>query len=515
VIPNGWRLGAWWARSTLRSRLALWYAVGGTTLVALFATTLYAFVAVRLARPLDHQLRQDLAEVERSLLATAGDSLRWQGSEIARGPVDVTEHPWFELWDERGGLVLRRWPFTENRNLILPPPNRLAAPGTISVFPVAPDLRLRTLTVPFTMPGATGPWLLRLIRVHQPHADALPDLQLIIFVTLPVVVALLVAGGYFFTRRWLLPLDRMAAEAQRISAEDLRRRLPVANPHDELGRLAGVFNVTLDRLQNSFEALDRFVADASHELRTPLTTLRSVGEVGLRRGRSEEEYRDIIASMLEEAQRLQQLVERLLQLASAEGRGEALHPAPVVLDELLGACAQELGILAEQKNQRLVVAEAGLRLRTDPVILRQALQNLIDNAIKYGPPDSEVRVSSRAAPGGVLIEVADEGPGISEADRAHLTGRFFRTDRARARASGGFGLGLAITKAYLRALGGSLEHEARAPRGSIFRLRLPDGTAPPEPRPRSAGNPAEPKLPPAAAGAERHPFPEPLVPRVE
>lgn len=207
--------------------------------MALFATTLYAFVAVRLARPLDHQLRQDLAEMERSLLATAGDSLRWQGSEIARGPVDVTEHPWFELWDERSGLVLRRWPFTENRNLILPPPVRLAAPGTISVFSVAPDLRLRTLTVPLTMPGATVPWLLRLIRVHQPHADALPDLQLIIFVTLPMVVALLVVGGYFFTRRCLLPLDRMAAEARRISAEDLRRRLPVANPHDELGRLAG------------------------------------------------------------------------------------------------------------------------------------------------------------------------------------------------------------------------------------------------------------------------------------
>jgi heavy metal sensor kinase len=515
VNPLGRRLGAWWARLTLRSRLALWYAVGGTTLVALFSATLYTFVAVRLARPLDHQLRQDLAQVERGLRVATGPALRWQGAELATGQSDASEHPWFELWDDQGNLVVRRWPFTENRNLRLPPPNRLAAPGTISVFFVAPDLRLRTLTVPFAAPGAAGPWLLRLIRVHQPHADALPDLQLIIFVALPIVVTLLVTGGYFFTRRWLLPLDRMAAEAQRISAEDLRRRLPVANPHDELGRLAGVFNVTLDRLQNSFEALDRFVADASHELRTPLTTLRSVGEVGLRRGRSEEEYRDIIASMLEEAQRLQQLVERLLQLASAEGRGEALHPAPVVLDELLGACAQELGILAEQKDQRLVVVDAGLRLRTDPVILRQALQNLIDNAIKYGPPNSEVRVSSRATPGAVLIEVADEGPGISTADRTHLTGRFYRTDRGRGRASGGFGLGLAITKAYLRALGGSLEHEPRPPRGSIFRLRLPDGTARPEARPPSGRNPAEPKLPAAAAGAQGHPFPEPLVPRVE
>jgi len=509
------RLGAWWARRSIRSRLALWYAAGGTALVAVFAATLYAFVAVRLARPLDHQLRQDLAQVEGGLRVTTGPTLRWRGAELETGQSDTSEHPWFELWDERGNLVVRRWPFTENRNLLLPPPNRLAAPGTISVFSVAPDLRLRTLTVPYPLAGAQGPWLLRLIRVHQPHADALPDLQLIILVALPVVVTLLVAGGYFFTRRWLLPLDRMAAEAQRITVEDLQRRLPVANPHDELGRLAGVFNVTLDRLQNSFEALDRFVADASHELRTPLTTLRSVGEVGLRRGRSEEEYRDIIASMLEEAQRLQQLVERLLQLASAEGRGEALRPASVELDELLGACAQELGILAEQKNQNLVVTEAGLHLRTDPVLLRQALQNLIDNAIKYGPADSEVRISSRAEPGAVLIEVADEGPGIPEEDRTLLTGRFHRTDRARTRASGGFGLGLAITKAYLRALGGSLEHAPRPTGGSVFRLRLPDAPARADLGPTSRGDAAQPQLPAAAPGAQGHPFPEPLVPRVE
>jgi hypothetical protein len=229
VIPLEPRLGAWWARLTLRSRLALWYAAGGTALVSLFAATLYTFVAVRLARPLDHQLRQDLAQVERELKVTTGPGLRWRGAELAAGQSDASEHPWFELWDDRGNLVVRRWPFTENRNLQLPPPNRLAAPGTISVFFVAPDLRLRTLTVPFAPPGATGPWLLRLIRVHQPHADALPDLQLIIFVALPIVVTLLVAGGYFFTRRWLLPLDRMAAEHFRDAAArgDLKRPGPL------------------------------------------------------------------------------------------------------------------------------------------------------------------------------------------------------------------------------------------------------------------------------------------------
>ena len=210
--PLGRKLGGWWARLTLRSRLALWYAVGGTALVSLFAATLYAFVAVRLARPLDHQLRQDLAAVERSLQVVAGMAPRWDGAALREVHAETADHPWFELWDERGNLVVRRWPFPANRNLQLPgAPNRLAPPGTISVFSVASDLRLRTLTIPFPLQGGEGYWMLRLIRVHQPHADALPDLQLIIFTSLPVVVALLVAGGYFFTRRWLLPLDRMAA----------------------------------------------------------------------------------------------------------------------------------------------------------------------------------------------------------------------------------------------------------------------------------------------------------------
>jgi signal transduction histidine kinase len=265
----------------------------------------------------------------------------------------------------------------------------------------------------------------------------------------------------------------MAAEANQISVDDLSRRLPLVNPHDELGRLAAVFNVTLDRLQNSFEALDRFVADASHELRTPLTTLRSVGEVGLRRSRSVEEYREIIASMLEEAQRLQLLVERLLELASAEGGSHAVHRQPVRIDELAGECVNELYILAEQKRQQLTFSGPPCSAHTDPVLFRQALQNLIDNAIKYCPDGAVIQVGAHVAGERVHVSVTDDGPGISPQDRAHLSERFFRPDRARGRDSGGFGLGLSITKAYLRALGGTLEYEALRPRGSTFRLVLP------------------------------------------
>ncbi len=474
-MNSGWRRWMeWWERRSIRQRLALWYAAGGTLLVSGFAATLYMYVALWIARPLDHQLREDLQVVEAHLSVAPDGTLRWDGQPFGEPAPWMTGHPWFELWDEENRLVRRVWPFSENRMVVLPgPPNRAVGAGTISVFYVAPDLRLRGLSVVFHAPGREQPWMLRLMRVHQPQADALGALRLIIVAALPVVVALLVAGGYGFTKRWLLPLESMTHEANGITAADLSRRLPVANPHDELGQLAKVFNVTLDRLQESFETLDRFVADASHELRTPLTTLRSVGEVGLRRGRTEDEYREIIGSMLEEAQRLQLLIQRLLELAGAEGGAQAVQRSRIDLGDFVTTCASELGILAEYKRQRVVVEPEEVAVETDAVLLRQALQNLLDNAIKYSPDGATIRVAVRALEATVEISVTDEGPGIAEESRGRLMQRFYRPDRGRGRSSGGFGLGLSITKAYMRVLGGELKYAPGATSGSEFTLVLP------------------------------------------
>ncbi len=461
---------AWWERRTLRSKLAIWYALGGATLLAAFSATLYIYVSARMARPLDYQLRRDLEEIHRSLEVKPNGTLVWRGVVVDPNVTWPTENPWFALWDEDGKLVRRLWPFTESRLSRLPnaPP---AGTQTISIFDVAEDLRLRVLSVPYDFDGHQ--WMIRVMRVHEAAADPLGSLRLIIVVALPIVIALLVVGGYVLTRRWLQPLDRMVAEAHRITADDLSRRLPVQNPHDELGRLASVFNVTLDRLEESFQALDRFVADASHELRTPLTTLRSVGEVGLRRSRTVEEYREIIGSMLEEAQRLQLLIQRLLELASAEGGAPPVHRSEIQVDEYVGACVSELGVLAEFKNQQIAVDARPTRVVTDAVIFRQALQNLVDNAIKYSPANATINVAVRETDGRVEVAVTDQGPGISPENRAHLMKRFFRPDRGRGRNSGGFGLGLSITKAYMRVLGGTLDYESTGGAGSTFRLTLP------------------------------------------
>lgn len=463
----------WWQRRTLRLRLALWYACGGTLLLTAFSFTLYTFVAQRIARPLDHQLRQQLKEITSNLNVTADGHISWANAAVPTDPHWAPYNRWFELWDERGKLVRRFWPI-DDKNLQYLPVAPARGRETISVFYVAQDVRLRVLSAPYSVTGHPEGWMIRVLSIHEPLGDALDALLWIIIISLPVVVALLVFGGYLITRRWLRPLDQMVSAATRISADDLSQRLPVLYAHDELGKLASVFNVTLDRLESAFVALDRFVADASHELRTPLTTLRSVGEVGLKRARSPEEYQEIIGSMLEEAQRLQLLTQRLLELATAEGGAQNLQRQPVQLDDFLTQCVGELSVLADYKEQKISLTTVAGLVFTDPVLLRQALQNLLDNAIKHSPARTTIHVALLDTGSKWTISVTDEGPGIPPEHSTQITERFYRADQSRSRTKG-FGLGLALTKAYIRVLGGELTHRAVVPHGSTFSLILPKG----------------------------------------
>src|SRR5438128_11662630 len=173
------------------------------------------------------------------------------------------------------------------------------------------------------------PVLVQVARSEGPIAQNLGQLIYMLLLGLPFAVAVAGLGGYLLARRALAPIDRMSERARSINAERLNDRLPVDNPDDELGRLAGVFNETLTRLESSFDQMRRFTADASHELRTPLTAIRSLGEVGLRGRRDENAYREIIGSMLEEVDRLALLIDRLLTLSRAD-TGEAKLSTEVI-----------------------------------------------------------------------------------------------------------------------------------------------------------------------------------------
>jgi P-type Mg2+ transporter len=296
---------------------------------------------------------------------------------------------------------------------------------------------------------------------------------LVLFVFLPCAAGAFAAAGYFVAGRALAPLKVLAERARRLSARSLSERLPVINASDELGQLAGVFNEMLERLEDSFSELKRFTADASHELRTPLTAIRAVGEVGLRQGDTPG-LRDAVGSMLEEAARLNQLIDRLLLLAQADDDIAPVRLEAAPIRDVVAQVTDLLSVVAEEKGQSFDVGEVqDVFAVMDSELLRLALMNLVQNAIRYSPPAKPIRLRAAASGAQAIIEVADEGPGISRQHHAKIFERFYRVDRARSRPQGGSGLGLAIVRWAAERMNGSVEIESESGRGSIFRLRLP------------------------------------------
>jgi heavy metal sensor kinase len=311
------------------------------------------------------------------------------------------------------------------------------------------------------------------ITAEQRIEQQMDEILVVLVLGLPLIVGLAGVGGYVLARGALTPIDHLAADARRITAERLHERLSVANEHDEIGRLAAVINDTFARLEFSFDQLRRFTADASHELRTPLSVIRGIGELGLGETRSPAEYKEAIGSMLEEVDRLTRLVDTLLQLSRADAGTIQLSPERLDLSELARDVATSLGILAEERRQRLQVdAPEGVSIRADRLVLRDAITNLVDNAIKYGPQGSQIDITVRADTTQAALTVADEGPGIPAEHRERIFDRFYRVDEGRSREMGGTGLGLAIAKWAVEANGGALAFVPTG-KGAAFRITLP------------------------------------------
>lgn len=275
-------------------------------------------------------------------------------------------------------------------------------------------------------------------------------------------------------RRSLRPLEQMAFRARQITPERLAERLPVENPEDELGQLGQVFNLTLDRLEKSFERLKHFTSDASHELRTPLACIRSVGEVALQRDRATDYYRETIGSILEEASRLTRLVDILLTISRADSGEVTLQTVRLPILQPIREAADLLAVLLEEKAQCLTIAgDESTEVMGDRLILRQAFVNLLHNAMKYSPMGGKIAMRARDDGQQVVVTIQDSGPGIPAEHAEKIFDRFYRIDRARSRALGGAGLGLAITKWAIESHGGTIGVVTESSGGAIFRIELP------------------------------------------
>jgi heavy metal sensor kinase len=450
---------------SVRVRLTLWHLGVILVVLAVYAGGVYSFVRNNSARLLDERLHDDF-DWASDMLAQRPDGTIAPYDETGEG-----DSPWLQVWSLDGHLL---YDTPEARRNPVPNGARMAVAAKeedriVDVPEVNPPYRVMT-------GGARiggRPVLVQVARSEGPIAQNLKELIYILFLGLPGAMVIAGVGGYVLARRALAPLDRMAERARSINAERLNDRLPVENPNDELGRVAIVFNETLARLESSFDQMRRFSADASHELRTPLTAIRSVGEVGLRGRRDETTYREIIGSMLEEVDRLALLVDRLLMLSRADTEKPNLSIDNVDIPELASEVAEQLCVLAEEKNQTLNIhCDAVSRWLGDRMVLRQALLNLVDNAIKYTPGGGVVDVRVTQTQAGITIDVTDSGPGIPAELRSRIFDRFYRVDKARSRENGGTGLGLAISKWAVEVNGGRLTLEPTGA-GSCFRITLP------------------------------------------
>jgi len=268
----------------------------------------------------------------------------------------------------------------------------------------------------------------------------------------------------------------MNSQTQRISAENLSARLDVTSSRDELGKLATTINDLLARLENSFKEQQRFIADASHELRTPLAVLRGETEVALGKTRTVEEYQQSLSLIQDEAERLSRIVEDLFILARQPvNTRAALNTARLSLNDAINDCARAAQVLAIRKGVRLKLENdsSAIVLTGDEDLIRRLILNLLDNAVKYTPAGGEILLALTRQNGNAEIVVRDTGIGIPEAAQQRVFDRFYRVDKARARAMGGAGLGLSIAQWIVEVHGGEINVASAPGEGSTFTVVLP------------------------------------------
>jgi heavy metal sensor kinase len=444
-------------RTTIRVRLTLWYTLVLTVLLGGACLATYLLMKQQVEAGLDDKLAQRLATVESVIINSQGDiyDVQHLGQNLP-----------FQLYtDKVASYTTAAWSETE-------------LPTRLEELPALEGRLMKTSGGQFYRVQLRSVEKYGLTVASAVPADeaqgVLQRLLTIIALVIPAALVLSLAGGYFLAGRALAPVTEISRRARAITAESLSERIPVTNPRDEIGMLADIFNKTLARLEESFEQLRRFTADASHELRTPVAAMRTVGEVALHRRGDLESYREAIAGMLAETEHLTRLLDNLLTLARGEAGREQAAAEPLDVSSAVKETVDELRVLAEERNQTLTLSAAPGSVRIQRTLLRLALSNILHNAIKYTPRGG--RVTIQAAPAGereLEITIEDSGPGIPLAERDRVFERFYRLDKARSRASGGAGLGLAIARWAVQSGGGTIAFvDPRGGSGCCCRITL-------------------------------------------
>jgi signal transduction histidine kinase len=307
------------------------------------------------------------------------------------------------------------------------------------------------------------------------------------YIGIPLALAISILGGLWLARKALRPIEQIADTAREIGAKNLSQRIELPGKTDkELVTLTETLNSMFERLEASFEQISQFTSDASHELKTPLAIMK--GEIEQAERHLEqantlapEEAREVLASMMEEVDRMQRIVEGLLLLSRTDDRKLRLEREEIVLYDYLQALGEDATILAEERGLsldcNLDANTKHIKVFVDPTRLYQVVMNLLDNSLKYTPQGGHVALFLKHAPGHVAFGVSDTGIGIAAEDLPKIFHRFFRTDEARTGPhqdeARSLGLGLAIVKSVIEAHGGSITVESELGKGTKFTVTMP------------------------------------------
>jgi heavy metal sensor kinase len=460
---------------SLRFRMTAWYAGLLVGALLVFGVSVY----LGLERYLDWTLQGMLASEGRTigtelLSQLPGKEAHWLETEINEAYAPEVNARFIRVYREgRGVIYLSGAPkdgtFDPTR-IPFPPAEKKDG---VRRTRLASGQPLLIVTMSFTTPDGSR-FMVESGMPDQQIQVVLHGLLLTLAIYTPFIVFLAIGGGYWLMRRSLQPVDEITARAEGITSSNLSERLPVIRTGDELERLSNALNRMIARLEDAFQHINRFSADASHELRTPLTILQLELEGIVHNHPLSESLEDQIGSALEETHRMYRIVESLLTISRLDAGDAKLDLLHLDLSALATSTGAEMRVLAQEKAITLrTTTEDSVYVEGDRTRLQQVVANLIDNAIKYTQECGTVEVSVHRESGKAVLQVSDNGGGIPAEAVPHVFERFYRVDKARSRASGGAGLGLSIAKAICAAHGAQISVSSQEGRGSCFRVEFP------------------------------------------
>jgi two-component system, OmpR family, sensor kinase len=466
-------------RLSLRARLTLLYSAVLCVMLAVFGAVFYRALGLFVEQSLTSELHDEAAFLRNYMRVNDGQlklvfdpADREQAYEIH---VATRYYQVFKL--PAGDLVVQ----SEELDLLGVRPTaeqaRTLAIQKDDTDVLLPKERLRFKNSLIPSGDGTTSFLVRVAIPLSPEDAARRGFLRSLLFLAPVGVAFAALVGWQLTKRGLRPMKNLAAAARNINIQKLQQRLPVRGAGDEVDDVAQAFNDTLARLENSVDQMKQFTASISHELRTPLTALRGEAEVALLKAHSVEEYQHLLASQLEEFDKLTHMVNQLVVLARAEAGEIHWTDQSVDLSALAASLTEQMEPIASAKNVRLETKiTSRIIVRGDSNWLERVILNLLDNAIKFTGGGGTVRLELTSQNGQAVLRVADTGVGIPPEAIPHVFERFFRAEPSRSKHVEGVGLGLALAKWIVEQHRGQIEAESEPARGSRFTVRLPQAT---------------------------------------